>query len=161
MTRCIWIALVFWSVVFPVYAAETCVTIPTSTWTQEQKNYRVSLGYKLLFNAGDDIVPTLVGDTICVANPTVDITAVLTSQKILDQYAVNKAASDAATQVEQARQQVFTDELATNTLCQADLADLDTHLDVLIDPVTTLAEAKTAIKTALKKVARCMRARAR
>lgn len=153
--------LLLWAT--PVWAVEVCTTIDTSTWTQEQKNLRQAITYTLSY-AADPLankLPTLKGDQVCFQDPPFDVPTIITGQKILDQYGVNKAASDAASQAEQARQQVFTDELATNTLCQAELADLDARIDQLFDSVTTLAEAKTAMKIALKRVARCVRARAR
>lgn len=62
---------------------------------------------------------------------------------------------------EAAKQQAFTDEVTGNNLCTATLAEIDSAVDALIDPVTNLAEAKVALKIALKKVGRCIRARAR
>ena len=58
-------------------------------------------------------------------------------------------------------QQGYTDEVTGNTLCTATLTEIDSRIDALINPVSTLAEAKTALKVALKRMARCVRARAR
>ena len=99
--------LLFW--VTPVWAAEVCTTVDTSTWTQEQKNLRQAITYSLSYAADPTAnkLPTLKGDQVCFQDPSFDVPTVMTGQKILNQYAINKAASDAATQAEQARQKAF------------------------------------------------------
>ena len=50
----------------------------------------------------------------------------------------------------------FTAELASNDLCNtASFATLETRIDTLTNAIGNLAEAKTALNTALKKIARC------
>ena len=63
---------------------------------------------------------------------------------------------DAPIVAEQARQAAFDSEVASNQVCGATLNQIDNRIDTLIDPVTNLAEAKAAMKVALKRIARCL-----
>lgn len=72
-----------------------------------------------------------------------------------------KDALDAPDVAAAALAQSYMTEITGNTLCEATLTQIDTAIDGLVDPVSNLAEAKTAMKVALKKVSRCVRARAR
>ena len=72
-------------------AAEVCVTIPTAGWTTRQRAWREGIAYRLLFEAGQNVVPTVTGETLCVANPTVDVPTVLTGPTLLARMARQEA----------------------------------------------------------------------
>lgn len=169
-TLLLWLALTT-----TVSAAQVCKTFDTSTWTQEQKNLLPAIGYRLVFEAGNNIVPTRTDNQLCFESPTVDIATVLTEQTILNRYASDQAARDAAASAEQVRQQGFMDEIVGTTgndLCPAELDAITAKIDAIkstldteINGVTTLLTAKpvlldlnAAYATAFKKVARCLRA---
>ena len=80
---------------------------------------------------------------------------------MLDRFTLEDAARQAAATAEAQRQAAFETEVATNSVCTATLSEIDSRLDTLIDPVGNFAEVKTAMKIALKRIARCVRARAR
>jgi len=69
----------------PVVFAE-CVTLDTSAWTQDQKNMRQSVVYSLIYEASENIVPTIRGDQICFKNSTVDVGLIITEQSVLARY---------------------------------------------------------------------------
>ena len=90
---------------------------------------------------------------------TFDPVNVLTASALLARIASDAQARSTAAATALALEQNYASEVNTNTLCTATLAELDTRIDALIDPVSNLTEAKMAMKVALKKVARCLRAR--
>lgn len=157
-------------------AEAACRTLNTSAWTQDQKNMLEAIGYRLVFEAGENIVPTKPDDaTLCFANSTVDLNTVLTESLVLTRYAANQQLAADALAVDQVRQKSFQDELdgtTGNDLCPADLTAITTKIDAVkasldteINNITTLLNAKpvlldlnAAYATALKKVARCLRA---
>lgn len=61
-----------------VFAAETCKTLDTSTWTQDQKNQRQAIFYALAFGAGQDVVPRVEGDQICFESPNFNVNNLVT-----------------------------------------------------------------------------------
>ncbi len=165
-----------------VFAAQICVSPDMTTWTQDQKNLRIPVAYELLCDANavdcdaGKNVPSLSGDSVCVTNPTVDVATVVTAQKILDRYTSDEALRQTATLAEQNRQATFNAEVSTNDLCTAELSDIITRIDTTVatlqgqlDATSTNAQFKTHIRNdlypilgaALKKVAKCVRARAR
>lgn len=84
--------------------------------------------------------------------------------QVVEMTPSEKTTLDAPLVAEQARQQAFTDEISGITgddLCNAELAVIDTKLDTGINTITDLATAKTFLRVALKKITRCLRARAR
>jgi|SRR3990167_1615183 len=108
---------------------------------------------------------------ICIdANP---VDGILESVREMTQ--AEKDALDAPEIAEQTRQQTFTDEIATNDLCDAELSVLAAKADALkaanqadIDAIGSIATAKTALTgmnnrydAALRKIVKCVRARAR
>ena len=94
---------------------------------------------------------------------------------VVEMSQAEKDALDAPALAEQARQQAFTDEQATNDLCTATLAELTDRINTFRDSVNTdiaaaanVAQLKTVMTTmnttyagAMKKIARCVRARSR
>lgn len=89
---------------------------------------------------------------------------------------LEKDTLDAPDVAEEQRQQTFTNEVSSNTLCTAELSDLDGRVDAWvasrqaeIDAATNVAQVKAAMRgqiipqigTIAKKLARCVRARAR
>lgn len=157
----------------PAWAA--CRTLDTTTWTQDQRNRLPAIAYRLVFEAGENIVPTGTGATLCFAGSTVDLPTVLTPTTVLDRYAADETARQTAVTAEQTAQASFTTEIAANNLCEASLADIISRIDAeqatiqtQIDATSNIAGARTAMTTmnqrisaALKKVAKCVRARAR
>ena len=63
----------------------SCVTLDTSTWTQEQKNARIAVAYDLAFTSGVNEVPTVTGNDICF--PILDPTALITESAMLTRHA--------------------------------------------------------------------------
>ena len=161
MTRgIVWLSLALGLAMPTAWA--TCVEVPAPG---VPRHMRQSVGLTLVRAAG--LTGTLTDgqgfqigqshlDTACL--PTEDPTGILTDAAMLSQYQADEAVRHAAGQAEAARQTVFENEITGNTLCTAELSDIDSRLDALIDPVSNLAEAKTAMKTGLKKIARCLRA---
>jgi len=96
-------------------AEEVCVTLDISGFTQHQKNMVKAFVYSLGYEAsGQDVIPTVScndcnSTKVCFKDPTFDVATIITGQKILDRYAVEKAKSDAET----ARLQVLETELNT------------------------------------------------
>jgi hypothetical protein len=105
-------------------------------------------------------------------------------ESVTEMSQVQKDAVDAPQVAEQQRQQAFTDEIATNTFCDGTLADVKAAVDAQIDSwvtarqteinaTTNFATLKAALrdqtmpaigavmKTGLKKIVGCVRARAR
>ena len=68
---------------------------------------------------------------------------------------------DAPEVAEAQRQQAFTSEISTNDLCSSELSVLDAKIDTAIDAASNLTQLKAVLKAGLKKVVRCVRARAR
>ena len=78
------------------YAQEICATVDTSAWTQDQRNWRQGIAYWLAFNVGgQDVVPTISGDSICFQNPTFDVPTVITGTTLLNRMVQQKADNDA------------------------------------------------------------------
>ena len=85
-----------------------------------------------------------------------------TLESVAEMTQAQKDAMDAPDLAESQRQQEFTNEIDTNNFCTAELADLDTRIDTAVDAApNNIAGVKTLLKAALKKIARCVRARAR
>lgn len=149
----------FWSIP-SVFGS--CVTYDMSTWPQNERNHLASVTYRLLFEAGENIVPTLTGDTVCFENSVSDLNTVLSVQVVRDRFQADELVRAQLTQQEQQRQADFETEITTNTFCTAELTELDTRIDAAVDAApNTVAGIKTLLKSALKKVSRCVRARAR
>lgn len=92
------------------FATEVCVDIDSSAWTQEQRNARQAIAHALAFNpGGQNLIPhspsgaqvTEAGNTqICFTDPIFDVPTVITAQAMLDRYAVEEAARQAAATAE-------------------------------------------------------------
>ena len=149
----------------PQLAFAACVDVPAPG---VPRSHRQAIAYALAADAGHDESPTdgqglQVGQSqlnaICFT--TFDPTGLITDQAMLDRFTLEDAARQAAATAEAQRQAAFETEVATNSVCTATLSEIDSRLDTLIDPVGNFAEVKTAMKIALKRIARCVRARAR
>ena len=80
---------------------------------------------------------------------------------MMDRYTVDENQRIAEGIAETQRQQAFKAEVTGNNFCTAELSDLDARIDAAVDAApNTVAGMKTMLKVALKKVARCVRARA-
>ena len=84
-----------------------------------------------------------------------------TLESVREMTQVEKDTLDAPEVVESQRQQAFTSEITTNDLCSSELSALDAKIDTAIDAASNLTQLKTVLKVGLKKVVRCVRARAR
>ena len=143
-------------------ASAACLTTDRSAWTKAQRERYFMVAYRLVFEAGENIVPTQSGDELCFAGSTVDLVTVLAPVTLLAQIDAAILADQQATAAEQALQAAYDAEVATNDLCTATLAELDSRIDAAIDATpNTVNGMKTLLRAALKKVARCLRARAR
>src|SRR3990167_11020222 len=88
------------------FAAEVCVTLDVSAWTQDQRNARQAMAHALANDVGgQNIIPhspsgaqvTEAGNTqICFTDPIFDVPTVITAQAMLDRYAIEEAARQAA-----------------------------------------------------------------
>ena len=84
-----------------------------------------------------------------------------TLESVTEMSQAQKDAMDAPDVAEAQRQQTFTDEIVTNDLCSSELSALDAKIDTAIDGASNLTQLKTVLKAGLKKMVRCVRARAR
>ena len=82
-------------------------------------------------------------------------------ESVAEMSQAQKDAMDAPDVAEAQRQQTFTDEIVTNDLCSSELSALDAKIDTAIDGASNLTQLKTVLKAGLKKMVRCVRARAR
>jgi hypothetical protein len=62
---------------------------------------------------------------------------------------------------EQQRQEVFTTELASNDACNADMDTLASRIDTAYASASNVSQVKAVTVALIKKLARCVRARAR
>ena len=113
----------------------------------------------------------------------VDTNADTLLDDVVEMTPAEKTALDAPTVAEAARQQAFTDEVSTNTFCSGELSDIGVQIDTAIDTWVTTRQAEingttnfatlktalrdqtipaigTILKTGIRRVARCVRARA-
>jgi hypothetical protein len=133
-----------------------------------------AIAYRLHFEAGEDIIPTLQGETICFPNSTVDLPTVLTEQAILDRFAQDEAIRQAARAADAVRQDALRQEVRTNNLCTAELEEITNRIDARIaaaqsqlDAAANLAQVKAhlrdqlypAIGQMIQAVTRCLKAR--
>lgn len=164
----------------PVMASE-CRTVDISSWTQNQKNLLAAVSDELMFDAGHTTPHTSwsnVTGQICYDNPLVNLETVLTESAILARYASDESARQTAAEEAILRDLAFEAEITGsggNDYCSAELSSIDTKLDALkaanqadINGITNIASAKTALTNinnrydvALRKIAKCLRARAR
>ena len=64
-------------------AAIVCVTVPAPG---VPVHLRQAIAYSVIFGAGQNQVPTLTGDNVCLVDPTINLAIVLTNQTMLDRY---------------------------------------------------------------------------
>ena len=168
------------------FATEVCVDIDVSAWSQAQKNARQAVAYILANNVGgQNLVPhspsgnqvVESGNTqICFTDPLFDVSTVITTQTMLNQYAMIIDNKERDAVEESQRQAAFEQEVTTNDLCTASLAEIESRIDTEVatlqaqlDATATAAEVKAHLRNQLypklgavfKKIGRCMRARAR
>jgi len=87
-----------------VYAQRECVTVDTSSWTQDQKNLRESITYRLAFEAGQDLIPSVEDDQICFESPIFNISSIITEKTLLDKIESERIRSvSEVAQIEQER----------------------------------------------------------
>jgi hypothetical protein len=170
--RAIFVLIISLFVSIPALAAEQCVTLDISSWTQEQKNMLEAISYHLVWEADNSMsAPSSVNRTsgeVCFTDPTVQISSILTEQIILAKYAEFKAQSEAATLSAQMEQQSYIQEIGNNDLCEGTLDEMiaraaayvaakrtlidtqKTNFDAQVDAVSNFNTA--AVKVALKQI---------
>lgn len=72
-----------------------------------------------------------------------------------------KTTLDAPAVAEATRQQTFTNQISSDSACSGELATIDSQIDAAYASASTVAQVKTVTIAILKRVARCVRARAR
>lgn len=156
--------LMAWLLWMPsAWAATTCVslTLPSSV-SQTERNYVCTNAALTAESFGETVSPgscTRETGQVCWSNPTSDVVSNVTVNRVHDTFVAQEALRQTATAAEVTRQQGFDTEITSNTLCTAELSTIDAAIDTLVNPVLNLADAKAAMKTGLKQVARCLRAR--
>jgi len=158
-------------------AHAACVDVPAPG---VPRHMRTAVAYALAFAAGHNEVPTDgqgkqpgQSQLHAICFNTFDPTGVITDQAMLDRYNTDEAARVAAANAEATRQATLASEITGNDLCTAELDDIVTRINseqatiqAQIDATTNVASAKTAMTTmntriaaALRKVAKCLKAR--
>lgn len=89
----------------PAYAAQQCVTLDGSSFTQDQINLSVALAYELGFAQNNATqAPTVTQNgtqvTYCFQDPTFNVATVITVQNLKAQYQTDQAGRDAAKVIE-------------------------------------------------------------
>ena len=155
-----------------------CMSYDTTAWTQSQRNHLSSIAYRLLFEAGENVVPTQTVEgmvsQLCFEGSSSDLNAILAETAILARMQQEAETQAANLAVELLRVQSLEDERRINPLCNAELDALTSRIDQTIanlqgqlDATSTVAQVKThlrdqvypALGTAFKQVARCLRAK--
>ena len=72
-------------------AAEVCVTVETTGWTTRQVAWREATAYRLAFEAGQNRLPTVAGETICFKDPAFEVATIITAQTLLARMARQEA----------------------------------------------------------------------
>ena len=158
-------------------AVQVCSTLNVTGWTQEQRNLIPFTTYRLAFEAGQDVVPTITGNQVCYDDPTFNVPSVITTASILSKINTTLAQRSVDLANVAVKQQAFTDEISGatgNDVCDASLADIETRIDnrvaalqAQLDATTTAAEVKAhlrnqlypALGTVFKRIAKCLKAR--
>lgn len=116
-----------------LFATETCKTLDSSTWTQNERNQRQAIFYALAFDAGQDVVPRINGDQICFESPIFNVNNLVTRTNFKTRLDTEDAAREAARQAIQAKED---ERKALKAQITADYQNFDTmtgaqKLDVL------------------------------
>ena len=80
---------------------------------------------------------------------------------VVEMTQAEKDAVDAPALAEAAKQAAFDAELSTNDACNADMDVLEARIDAAYQNASTVAQVKSVTAAIMKKLARCIRARAR
>lgn len=85
MTRAGWLAgLVVGLMTTSAFGAEVCTTVSTNGWTSDQKVRRAAAVVRIVFDeTGTTPGVTVKKDELCIPDPTFDVAALLTSQRLL------------------------------------------------------------------------------
>lgn len=134
------------------------ITVDTTGWSQEKKNMVAAMVSKILFdNAITHSGITVQLPSIEIKNPSKNI-AVITKQKITDEFDAWKTASDEAVTQVQITQAAKEAELSSNEFKNITLSQIDSKIDADFNAVTTLAELKALNKAYWKKLIRYIKA---
>ena len=121
-----------------VHATQVCVSPDTSFWTSDQRVWRHAIAYRLAFEAGQNIQPTIAGNTICFTDPTFNVEQTLcddvvdgicTGQKMLDKMAQQVVDNNIDAQLNQQRSSALQSEILSNDYCLGELTELQTRID--------------------------------
>lgn len=163
MTNAIFMALALFA--WPAWGSADCLDIPTPN---VPRALRQALAHGLATDAGFAVAPHApdglqlgqsTSTLVCFDGLTIaQIGGFLSPASMQARYDAWLAAWQAAANAERLRQQAFEQEVGTNDLCMAELADLDARIDQAVNGITDLASAKQVLRVSLKKVARCLRA---
>ena len=143
-------AVLTWAIVLlclgveAAWAKEACVTIDTRGWSQEQKNLRAAGAYRLAYEAGHDLAPTIRGHAICFANPRFAVGQLITPERLLAKITELQAASAA----EQAQAQALQTELER---LERDLAAATTNWEAMPTEEQLAITKKLLRRDALKR----------
>lgn len=88
------------------FGATVCTQFDITDMTREQINSIKSVSYKIAFDNGDNIVPTVQLSTvavICFLDPTINVRNVITKAAVLAEYAAQETARAQAKAVTDAR----------------------------------------------------------
>ena len=120
-----WVWLGWLGLTTSAFAGEVCTTPDTTGWTTRQLALREATAYRLAFEAGQNLVPRMRGDSICFENPTFDVPTVITAPLLLSK--MTQLASE-------------------ETARLAALPNPDVELDAAIASAMTLEELKKALR---------------
>ena len=121
-----------------VHATQVCVSPESASWTSDQRVWRHAIAYRLAFEAGQNIQPTIAGSTICFTDPTFNVEQTLcddvvdgicTGQKLLDKMTQQVADNDLEIQSKQQRDNTLQSEIQGNDYCLGELSELQTRID--------------------------------
>lgn len=142
----------------PVFADQ--VSIDTTGWSQDAKNDVTAMAVKLLFNNGISYSSISVNlPVIDVGNPTSNISGVLTTQNILDAHIAEQSLRDAALAVVLADEQAKQTEITNSEFKNLTLSQIDSYIDVQVNAINNLTDAKNFLKVFLKKLIKYLKAR--
>lgn len=157
MRKIILTALIF--VALTSFGFADTITIDTTGWSQEKKNMVTAMVSKILFdNAITHSGITVQLPSIEIKNPSKSI-AVITKQKITDEFDAWKTALNEAVIQDQITQAAKEAELSSNEFKNISLSQIDSKIDADFNAVTTLTELKALNKAYWKKLIRYIKAR--
>jgi hypothetical protein len=150
-------------VTLPVPSPEVCVKLdPTLLRVDPTQIPLFVVIYDWLWRSGVQVdhvgLFSLVGDQFCVKEATPDPSAFLTEDQINKHFDTMLAERATFTATEAAKNAALEQEL-TNDLCDGSLDELTMRIDQTVNAATDATAVKDTLSDAVKKVARCLKAR--